>query len=96
VEEPLQLRGVRPRRKAAGGRPRRQLRRGAPDLLPDAATDGAARDHRPGLSRRRQVVGGRARRFRRQHPGWDAAGGQLDVVHRAYAQSGARSGKARS
>ena len=48
VEEPVLARDLRPRRQAADRRPRRQLRRRAADVLPDAAGDGPAGDDRSG------------------------------------------------
>ena len=52
VEEPVLLRDFRPRRQAADRRSRRQLRRRAAVVLPDAAADGPAGDHHLGVSRR--------------------------------------------
>ena len=68
VEEPVLVRDLRARRQAGDRRPRRQLRRRAHHLVPDAARDGPARDHELGVSARRPVVGDRVRRVRRGHP----------------------------
>ena len=57
VEEPLLARDLRPRRQAAHRRPRRQLRRRAATLLPDAARDGPARDDDLGVPARRPSPG---------------------------------------
>ena len=100
VEEPVLVRDLRPRRQAADRRPRRQLRRRAADVLPDAAGDGAARDDDLGISRARTVLARRVlpRDRRASAPGRPSGGlddalAALAIVERVYARWRSRSSR---